>query len=181
MVKCCRFHMFSKYKTSSFNIPVIRISFNLGEKKKIFVYKSPENSQNLYRVNDNMGFQARLLKLTFIMHRFLVLRIYCCYSSFYMAKFVWLANSYIMHRYIEGMDKIMEILQILYTFISWQWFCESDGTTAMVLLSQPHGPKKNSAITTKYPIPHKIYWNRIPTQNVDRPHLAIRILRIDTT
>jgi hypothetical protein len=35
--------------------------------------------------------------------------------------------------------------------------------------------KKNSTIATKYPVPHKIDWNGIPTQNsVDRPHIAIR-------
>jgi hypothetical protein len=37
--------------------------------------------------------------------------------------------------------------------------------------------KKHSTIATKYPAPHKIDWNGIPTQNgVDRPHIAIRII-----
>jgi hypothetical protein len=39
----------------------------------------------------------------------------------------------------------------------------------------------HNTLSTKYPIPHKIYWNGIPTQNnADRPYIATRrTLQID--
>jgi hypothetical protein len=44
-----------------------------------------------------------------------------------------------------------------------------------ILSSQGELKRTHSRIATKYPIPHKIYWNGIATQNnTERPHIATR-------